>query len=116
MSRAHNIFLTAFLRSCLLRVLFSVVKENVKVTELRGTGVSLRSCSRRELQMVSERKKQRSTYPPEVLIFISSPLPSPPAPSLTPRAPWVCFPNNPTIIRLSRTWLLSGRLYSFLGN
>lgn len=66
--------------------------------------------------MVSETEKQLSTYPPEVLIFISSSLPSPPAPSLTHRAPWVCFPNNPTIIRLSRTWLLSGRTYSFLGS
>lgn len=53
MTHAHNIFLTAFLSSCLLQVLFSVVKENVKVTELRGTGVSLRSCFRREEKMGS---------------------------------------------------------------
>lgn len=82
--------------------------------ELRSTGVSLHSCTRGELQTVSER--ERSSDPPTLqksryLFSLFSIL----SLSHTHRAPRVCFPNNPNIILPLRTWLLSGRLHSFLG-
>lgn len=35
MSHAHDIFFNCLLRSCLLQLLFSVVKENVKVHRMK---------------------------------------------------------------------------------